>query len=373
VIVAAIWIVSRLWPVVLVLAVSLILLGTANPLVSRLQRRGLSRGVGVALILMAALLTTSGLALITVPALWAQVAHMLQELPGAQLRLADWLARSPMGAQLAETVRNARVESLLMSSSRQAMAYSSDAAALLGYGATSVALAVYLLIDPHHAQGGLYAIVPRIYHVRLARIVLNLETIVGGYMRGQLLTSGAMGLFVFVLLTVCRIPNALAMAAFAAVADVIPFVGGVLALAPVVLAVLPHGKGLTLVVVVAMILYQEFENRVLIPRVYGRALRLSAAAVTLALLVGGQLLGMVGALLALPFAAAIRMVVLELRVELPGELAEGPESRQRDAQAEETYAVLSAGAPAQEAAVIAVAIAGEGRKESEREVIESSR
>jgi len=112
-----------------------------------------------------------------------------------------------------------------------------------------------------------------------------------------------------------------------------------------------------------MVLYQEFENRFIIPRVYGRVLRLSAAAVTVALLVGGQLLGVVGALLALPLAAALRMVVEELRVELPGEnLADSEELLASDERAETEYAELAAGAPAREAAAIAVQIAEEIRK-----------
>jgi predicted PurR-regulated permease PerM len=225
-----------------------------------------------------------------------------------------------------------------------------------------VALAVYMLIDPERSQGALYAIVPRQYHVRLARILLNLETIVGGYMRGQVLTSAAIGLYVFVLLAAFQMPNPLAFALFAAAADVIPFVGGALTLVPIALAALSHGTMVTVALVGLVILYQEFENRVLIPRIYGRVLRLSAVAVTIALLVGGQLLGMLGALLALPLAAGFRMIVEELRVELPGQPGESPEVRARDERAEEAYAALTAGAPAEEAAVVAVAIADEIRK-----------
>ena len=80
----------------------------------------------------------------------------------------------------------------------------------------------------------------------------------------------------------------------------------------------------SLIVAGAMFLYQEFESRILVPRVYGRMLRLSPAIVLVALLVGGTLLGILGALLALPVAAGLQMIVRELRVELPGE---GPAAR----------------------------------------------
>jgi len=219
-----------------------------------------------------------------------------------------------------------------------------------------------MLVDPERSQGALYAIVPRQYHVRLARVLLNLETIVGGYMRGQILTSAAIGVYVAALLTAFRLPNVMAFAVLAAAADVIPFVGGALTLVPIALGALPHGMTVTISLVVLIILYQEFENRILIPRIYGRVLRLSAVSVTLALLVGGQLLGILGALLALPLAAGLRMIAAELRLELPGQPAGSPEVRARDERAEETYEALTKGAPAEEAAVVAVAIADEIRK-----------
>jgi putative heme transporter len=225
-------------------------------------------------------------------------------------------------------------------------------------------LAIYFMADGERTRGSLYAVFPRRFHLRLARVLLNLETIVGGYMRGQVLTSAAIGVYVFALLTAFRLPNALAFGVFAAAADVIPFVGGALTLLPIVLTALPHGTVVTVALVSLVVLYQEFENRILVPRVYGRVLRLSAVAVTIALLVGGQLLGILGALLALPLTAGLRMIVEELRVELPGQPGESAAVRKSDAQAEEAYAALTEGAPAEEAAVIAVAIAGEIRRRS---------
>jgi predicted PurR-regulated permease PerM len=361
--VGGLWLLVRLWPVLLVVSGSLILVGTLNPIVGALQRRGLRRGPAVAATLLTLLAVFAGFALVTAPALWAELGHALHDMPALQARVASWLERSQLTTPLAESIRSADPGKLILGSSREAVELSSRFGARLGYFATTVVLAVYMLIDPERSQGTLYAIVPRQYHVRLARVLLQLETIVGGYVRGQILTSAAIGLYVFALLTIFRMPDALALAVFAATADVLPLVGGALTLVPIAFAALPHGTGVTITLVLLVILYQELENRVLIPRIYGRVLRLDAVAVTLALLVGGQLLGMLGALLALPMAAALRMIVEELRVELPGQPGAGGGARARDEQrAEETYAALTAGAPAQEAAVVAVAIADEIRK-----------
>jgi len=111
-----------------------------------------------------------------------------------------------------------------------------------------------------------------------------------------------------------------------------------------------------------MVGYQEFESRVIVPRVYGRALRLSSAVVVIALLVGGKVGGIVGALLALPIAAAVRMMVEELRVELPGDDTNDPTLRARDARAERKFERESAGATPEEAAAVATDIANQTRK-----------
>jgi predicted PurR-regulated permease PerM len=360
--VGGVWLLARLWPVFLVMAVALILVGTLNPIVGSLQRRGLGRGMAVGVTLLTLTAVLAGILLVTVPALWNELARAVHNLPAFQDKLGGWLERSALTAPLAESVRHADPSKLFVASSREAVKVSSEFGVTLGWAATAVVLAVYMLLDPERSQGALYAVVPRQYHVRLARVLLNLETIVGGYVRGQILTSAAAGLFVFIVMTLFGMENAIAFAMFAALADVIPFVGGAITLIPIALAAIPHGTVVTVALIALIITYQELENRFLVPYVYGRVLRLGAVAVTIALVVGGQLLGMLGALLALPIAAGLRMIIHELRVELPGQPKESPEARAGEARVEETYVALTANAPAEEAAAIAVAIADEVRR-----------
>jgi predicted PurR-regulated permease PerM len=158
-------------------------------------------------------------------------------------------------------------------------------------------------------------------------VLVNLEVIVGGYIRGQVLTSVAMAAFVLALLAVCKVPNAIALAAFAGLADVLPYVGVLLSVGPVVVAAFAKGPIVAAIALAAMLAYEELESRFLVPRVYGRALRLPSSVVLFALLVGSTLLGIIGALLALPFAATVRMLVEELPVDLPGEQGEDPQVR----------------------------------------------
>jgi hypothetical protein len=117
-----------------------------------------------------------------------------------------------------------------------------------------------------------------------------------------------------------------------------------------------------MIVLLAMVGYQEFESRVLVPKVYGRALRLPSAGIIVALLVGGKLGGIVGALLALPLAAAVQMCIEELRLDLPGDDTDNSALKQRDAKAERAYAKQSAGASPEEAGTVAIRIADQVRE-----------
>jgi predicted PurR-regulated permease PerM len=131
-------------------------------------------------------------------------------------------------------------------------------------------------------------------------------------------------------------------------------IGGILAVTPAVLSALSQGPGTAAIVAAMMFAYQEFENRVLVPRIYGRALRLSPAAVLIALLVGGKLMGILGALLALPIAAALLMIITELRLELPGETPAAADRGHEDAESQ--YAKRAAGASPEQSAIIAESI-----------------
>ena len=135
-----------------------------------------------------------------------------------------------------------------------------------------------------------------------------------------------------------------------------------------VLAALARGPVVVAVVLLIMLAYEEFESRVLVPRIYGRALRLPSSVVLFALLAGGTLMGILGALLALPVAATVMMLIEELRVELPGQQEQVADVEQRvgDERAEEEYERRTEGVPAEQAAAIAVEISDDRRKEDNR-------
>ena len=351
--IVGVWLFLQLRAIVLLVVVALVFAGTFNPLVEWMERRGIKRLYALTLLFVALLLATSLLIFLTVPPFLEQLAQIVRDAPHHRDQLIALLQQRDFTAPLARALQNAGLEQTFTRIENSLVGYTPEILTALGWAVTTLFLAFYLLADGKRSQGALYAVVPRDYHMRLARILQNLEAIVGGYMRGQLITSVAIGVFTYLLLVICGVPNALSLALFAAVVDVIPFIGGVLATAPAVLVALSNGLPTGLVVLLALFIYQEFENRILVPKVYGHALRLSSTTVVLALVAGGILLGVIGALLALPIAAGLQMMLQELRVELPGDDSDDRSELARDAKTEATYERMSAGATAPEAGQIA--------------------
>ena len=348
-----VWLFLQLRAIALLLVVALVFAGTFNPLVEWAERRGIKRLYALTLLFVALVLATSLLIFLTVPPFLEQLAQIVRDAPRHREQLIALLQQRDFTAPLARALQHAQLEQTFARIESGLVSYTPRALTALGWAVTTLFLSFYLLADGKRTQGALYAVVPRDYHMRLARILQNLETIVGGYMRGQLITSVAIGVFTYLLLVICKVPNALSLALFAAVVDVIPFVGGLLATAPAVLVALSQGLPTGLVVLCALFVYQEVENRILIPKVYGRVLRLAPTTVVLALLAGGLLLGVIGALLALPIAAGLQMILQELRVDLPGDDSDDRLALARDVKTEATYERMSAGATAPDAGEIA--------------------
>jgi predicted PurR-regulated permease PerM len=363
-VIAGMWIFVRLLPVVLVLVGALMIVGTLGPAVEWLEQRGVRRGAGIAIVFTVLFVSTVLIFALTIPELVNQVRSLIGMEPALRERLAEWFARSALTASLADTMHNVQYDALIKSSAASVLTFFTVVVEGVAYGIGAIFLALYMMVDRDRLRGALFAVVPRTRHIRLSRILVNLNTIVGGYIRGQVITSALMAVFMFVLLTACGIPNALVIAVFGGLADVLPYIGIFLTMGPAVAAALPYGLVITLVVFVLMLAYEEFESRVLVPIVYGRALRLPSSVVLFSLIAGATLFGIIGALLALPVAATILMLIDKLRVELPGETEQAgdAEMRKKDESGELEYTRRTEGMPAEEASAIAIEMAGERKK-----------
>lgn len=366
--VAGLWALFNLIPVLLVLVAALMAVGALEPIVAWWERHQVRRVFAICLVFGVSVLIVVGLATTTIPTVLEQLKTLAENEPRLRETVASYLDRSHLTSALADDLRNVHYTELLKSSHMTLLSWSTRMVEFLAYAIATVFLAFYIMIDRDRWRGALFAVVPRRHHIRLSSVLINLSSIVGGYIRGQVLTCIFTTLFILVLLLVCDVPNALALAVFGGLMDLLPYIGVFLTMGPAVLAASAQGPMIALVVFASLLAYEELESRVLVPLVYGRSLRLPSSVIFFSLLVGTTLGGITGALLALPLAlplaATVLMLLNELRVKLPGETIQ-PEfiqQKQRDDDIEKEYERRAESMPVSQAAAVAVAISEQEKK-----------
>jgi predicted PurR-regulated permease PerM len=178
---------------------------------------------------------------------------------------------------------------------------------------TVLTIAFFLLLDGGRIVNFLLAQVRREYQERVRVVAGDIYKSTGGYVAGAMALATAAGISTYILLSILDVPFAVPLAVLMAFFDLIPLVGstigGVLVALVTLFADFPQD---TLVWVVFVIVYQQFENSVLQPLVYRRAVNLHPLAVITAILIGSNLLGVLGALVAIPIAAAIQITLKDV-------------------------------------------------------------
>lgn len=304
----AIWAFFRLWEIVVVIATAFIFMAALLPYVEWLVNRGVNR-VGAVLILLAAFLVVAAAVIaLVVPAMVEEGKDFNEELPEYGRQLDEQLDKLGFETDIEGRVSTIKWGEIV--SGREAVDYGQRALVIIISLISIVVITCYLLVDAPRLSAFVYQFVSPGKEPEVQRFIDSLRTVVGGYVRGQFITSAVIAAFTSGVMFALGLPNAIAFGIFAAFADIIPLVGATLAIAPPVLIALDESVSKALIVLVALILYQQFEDRFLTPRVYGATLNLPPIIVLIAVLIGGELFGISGVLLALP-ATAIGRVILD--------------------------------------------------------------
>jgi predicted PurR-regulated permease PerM len=175
---AGLWLLGHIWQILLLLIIALILAGTLSPLVDWLVRRRVKRTPALGLVLLALVMAIAGLGALIIPAVVAQVSGLITSAPAIQVRLAEYLTHVPALARGVNAVRNAQPERFLAPLGSYALTFAGAAATIVVLALTTVVLTFYLLADAQRVKGFVFALLPRRFHLRSARILLDMETVV---------------------------------------------------------------------------------------------------------------------------------------------------------------------------------------------------
>lgn len=321
------------------LAPFLVAMGLAyllDPLVDRVEARGIGRTMAIILLAVPAVLGIAAIVVFGVPALGRQGSDFIRDLPTLVDRIQSWarnfeawLAGLPgVGGAIADRLQQIDGEAVAQMLEEQ-QAQLADrgwaavlgvgrglgaAVALLGYVVLTPVIAFYLLRDWDGFMDRLEGLLPRKRHEQVLAFAQEYDDLLGRYLRGQITVALAMGALTAIGLWIWQFPYAFLIGGLVTVFSVVPYLGLLLSLLPAVAVALTSGAvGYSLLkVAVVFGVVQTLEGTVISPRIVGDSVGLHPVWVVLALSAGGYYLGFVGLLLAVPIATGVKLVVVRL-------------------------------------------------------------
>lgn len=307
-----------------------------DPLVDRVEGRGVGRTTAILILTVPAVLAISAVVVFGVPALGQQGAEFIRELPVVVDRLQRW-ARSAeswleglpgVGAAIGDRLQGIDGEAVAtMLAERQAELAQRGWQAVLGVGrglgavvalisyvVLTPVLAFYLLRDWDGFVERIDDLLPRDRRDAIEEFAREYDRLLGKYLRGQITVALAMGTLTALGLWAWQFPYAFLIGGLVTVFSVVPYLGLLLSLLPAIIVALTSGTvGLSLIkVAVVFGVVQGLEGSVISPRIVGDSVGLHPVWVVLALSAGGYYLGFVGLLLAVPMAVGVKLVAVRV-------------------------------------------------------------
>lgn len=284
-----------------------------DPAVTRGVKLGLKRGTAILLVSLGALIITVGLFAGIIAPLAGQAVQFASRAP-------QYLKQAETGkGPLAKTAKRFHLEGELRRASpaiskglERLPAEILNLFSRIASGAVSVAvvvvLAIFMLVEGPALMKATTDVLPDRYKEPAKEIGRVSKRVIAGYSTGVFLLALLNGAVTAIALTATRVPFVPSLAIWAGLVDMLPIVGGLIAIVPAALFSFGHSLAAGIVVVVSMLIYQQVKNHALLPIVVGKAVDLNPLLTLVAILAGAELKGVVGALLAIPIAASLQAV-----------------------------------------------------------------
>jgi predicted PurR-regulated permease PerM len=298
--------------------IALFLALAINPLVEWLQRRGVrSRGLASGSAFLLVLLVIVLIGALFIPTAVRNTNNFVDAVPGYVDDITKGRGRLGFLETKYHVVEKVR-EQIQKGGARRLLGLSGTAVAItkgvinIVVGIVTVAfLTFFMLLEGPQWIERLFGLLPPESQPRWRKVGHDIYRTVGGYVTGNLAISLIAGTLTTIVLLLTGVPFAVALGLLVAILDLIPLAGATIAAILIGTVAFLHSVFAGIVVVVFFILYQQFENHLLQPLVYGRTVQLSPLVVLIAVLVGAEIAGILGALAAIPVAGAIQVILVD--------------------------------------------------------------
>jgi len=301
--------------IVLVIFVAVVIAAAINGPVSWLQRNKVPRLLGVLFIYLLLFLIIGLIITLIFPPLADQIRQLAAHFPSlvekVGLSLQQWWQDYDLENNLQSFL--GRISDKLTQAASSVL--STTINLFGGFVSAIVVLVIsfYLSIQERGAKRFLVSLTPAEHQAYLAGLIDRIESKIGSWLRGQLVLMLIIGLLIFIGLYFLGIKYALVLALIAALFEIIPYIGPVLAALPAVILAFIQSPLLALLTVALYVVVQQLENYLLAPQIMRKAVGLNSVVIIIALLIGGKLAGILGIVLAVPVAAAIAEFLKDLQ------------------------------------------------------------
>lgn len=290
-----------------------------DPAIRRLQGWGMKRGGAVGVILLGIIGFLAGFFAAVVPPLVEQVTEFATNLPQYVQDIADnneqvreYVEEQDIAARLQDATKD--IPAQIGSSFGTVLGVAGSVLASIFNTITVLVLTIYFSLSFTKIREGSLRLIPNSKRSRVQSLMDPILEKIGGYIAGNVVISIVAGVVSFAFLAIAGAPFPVALALWVAIADLIPLVGATLGAVPAVVVAFFDSPATGIATLVFFVLYQQVENYVIAPRVMTKAVDLSPAAVLVSALAGAALLGVPGVLMAIPAAAALKLISNEIVV-----------------------------------------------------------
>src|SRR4051812_26365748 len=302
-----------------ILAISLFTATALGPVVDAVQRRRVPRAWAILLVYLASALAVAGAGALMVPSVGPQVRQLSREAQHAigDLRRNATVRRYDNRYHISEKIE-AQLRRLPSRLGEAAGPLRDVTVGVFGFATNLVAvlsIAFLLILHGDRYTEAVVSLLPPARAERWRRVAPRVYQAVSAYVVGNLEISVIAGAGAWLVMTVLGVPFAVPLAIVVGFFDLIPMVGATLGAIVVALAALLVSPLTALIWLVYVFAYQQAENYLIQPVVYRRAVKVAPLTTIVAVLVGATLLGLLGALLAIPAAAAVQLIVQDVRAD----------------------------------------------------------
>ncbi len=314
------WLLLQIRSILVIIVLGIILAAAIEPLVRRLRRVGLSRGQSIMVVYLGLALALGAVLYLIIPPLTRQVIQLVNDIPDILENL-----RTQAATSNSDFLRTTGVRAI----SRAERAYEQykssppiESGTAIGFvmsvggGIFTVfsvlIVAFYWMTEKATIKRLVLGLFPASSRDNAHVVWDEIEAKLGGWTRGQLVLCAVIGTASGVAYWALGLPFWLALAIFAGITEAIPFIGPILGGSLAFVIALTDSWQKALIVVVIVLLIQQLEGAVLVPRVMKNAVGLSPLSVIIAVFVGGAILGVIGAIIAIPVAAAVQVLVMNM-------------------------------------------------------------